>query len=332
MATIGNDVFTLADWASRFGADNKAVPIIEMLTKRNDILADMLWMEGNLPDGHKHNIRTGLPTATWRLLNYGTPKTKSTTALVKDTPGILTARSEIDVDLANIGNNRNQVRAGEDAAHIQAMNNTVSETIFYGNQSLDPEKFTGLAPRYNSLSAESGENIVDAGGTGSDNTSIWLVNWDENGTFGFFNQGAKGGLDVMDDGEVDAYDAAGNLLRVYRTRFDWKCGLSVADWQRNVRIANIDVSLLADAGESGYTGALLELLMIEAANKQAMGVSGNTAWYCNREVMTALDKLAITKTNMALSYQEFGGKRVLMFRGIPIRRCDSILNTETRIT
>jgi hypothetical protein len=51
--------------------------IIEMLSQTNEIMIDMLVIEGNLPTGHKSTVRTGLPTATWRLLNYGIVPTKS---------------------------------------------------------------------------------------------------------------------------------------------------------------------------------------------------------------------------------------------------------------
>lgn len=333
MATIGASLYTLADWVAQFGPETeKAVPIVEILMETNAILLDMLWQEGNLANGHKHTIRTGLPTPTWRLLNYGVIPTKGTTAPVIDTTGNLEAYSQVDKDIADMGGKTREVRAGQDAAHIEGMNQTVADCIFYGNQATDPKTFTGLAPRYNSLSAESGENIIDAGGSGSDNTSIWLVTWGERATFGIFPMGKKGGLQVDDQGEDRVIDSAGGYYQAYITHFKWECGLSVADWRYNVRIANIDVSLMADAGESGYTGAALELLMIDAVHKLPSTEVGTVVWYCNREVATALHKLATTKTNAFLKYDEFGGKKVLTMNGFPVRRCDALLNTETRVT
>ena len=49
----------------------------------------MLWMQCNDGAGHKTTVRTGLPTATWRLLNYGVVKSKSTTAQVRDSTGMV---------------------------------------------------------------------------------------------------------------------------------------------------------------------------------------------------------------------------------------------------
>ena len=61
MATIGNLAITYADWAKRMDDNYKVANIIEILSQTNEILDDMLVMEGNLPTGHKTTIRTGLP-------------------------------------------------------------------------------------------------------------------------------------------------------------------------------------------------------------------------------------------------------------------------------
>jgi len=80
MATVGATALTYMDWAKRVDDGYKIASIIELLSQTNEILDDMLVVEGNLPTGHKTTVRTGLPQATWRLLNLGVPNTKSTTA------------------------------------------------------------------------------------------------------------------------------------------------------------------------------------------------------------------------------------------------------------
>jgi len=67
MATLGTTVLTYADWAKRVEDGYRIGTIIELLSQTNEILLDMLVLEGNLPTGHKTTVRTGLPTATWRL-------------------------------------------------------------------------------------------------------------------------------------------------------------------------------------------------------------------------------------------------------------------------
>ena len=99
MATIGNLAITYADWAKRMDDNFKVANIIEILSQTNEILDDMFVMEGNLPTGHKTTIRTGLPQATWRLLNAGVLNAKSTTAQIVDTCGNLETYAVIDKDI-----------------------------------------------------------------------------------------------------------------------------------------------------------------------------------------------------------------------------------------
>src|SRR3989304_65117 len=98
MATIGNTVLTLLDWAKRIDPNGKTAAIAELLSQHNEILTDMQWMEGNLPTGHRTIVRTGLPTVAWRLLNGGVTPSKSTTAQIDEQCGMLEAYGEVDKD------------------------------------------------------------------------------------------------------------------------------------------------------------------------------------------------------------------------------------------
>src|SRR3990167_1727227 len=194
MATIGATVLTLADWAKRLDPDGKTPTIVELLSQTNEILLDMLWKEGNLPTGERTTVRTGLPTVAWRLLNKGVAKSKSRTAQIEEAVGVLEARSEIGQKLAELNGNTAAFRLSEAQAFIEAMNEEMSSTLFYGNSGTAPEEFTGLAPRYSSLSATNAQNIINGSGAGSDNSSIWLVVWGAQTCFGVFPKGSMAGL------------------------------------------------------------------------------------------------------------------------------------------
>ncbi|MFT9221916.1 major capsid protein [Gluconobacter oxydans] len=99
MAINTSTVATLADWAARRDPSGKTADTVNLLSQTNEILDDMLWKEGNLPTGNRTTVQTGIPTATWRMLNYGVPLGKSTTAQVDDTCGILELYNQIDKDL-----------------------------------------------------------------------------------------------------------------------------------------------------------------------------------------------------------------------------------------
>src|SRR6056297_1670708 len=160
MATLASNALTLADWAKRLDPDGKVPAIVELLSQSNEILDDMLFVEGNLPTGHRTNVRTGLPSVAWKLINQGVTPSKSTTAQIDEAVGIMEAWCEVDVDLAMLNGNTSSFRLSEAQAFIEAMNQEMAETVFYGNSSTAPEEFTGFAPRYSDLSATNGQNII----------------------------------------------------------------------------------------------------------------------------------------------------------------------------
>jgi hypothetical protein len=328
LPTIGTAV-TLQDVARRLDANGKIDKIVEMLTETNEILQDMLWVEGNLPTGHKTTIRTGLPSATWRKLNYGVPRGKSTTAQITDTCGMLETYAEVDKALADLNGNTAEFRLSEDRAFIEGMNQQMAATIFYGDTAKNPERFMGLAARYNDLSADSGKNIVNAGGSGNDNTSIWLVCWGDNTAHGIYPKGSKAGIQHKDLGEVTLEDGAGGLYQGYRTHYKWDCGLTVRDWRFISRIANIDVSDLA--GTSCTDPADLIDLMIDAYYKIPNMNMGKPVFYCNRTILAYLHKQARSAKNVNLYLDNVEGKPIVKFLGIPVRQCDQIKNDETKV-
>jgi hypothetical protein len=328
MAAIGSLALTLSDWAKRLDPDGKTARIVEILGQTNHLLEDMLWLEGNLPTGHRTTIRSGLPEATWRKLNYGVPRGKSTSAQATEATGMLEVYSEVDKALADLNGNSAEFRLSEDKAFIEGMNQQVATALIYESEAANPERITGLAPRYNTLSAESGTNIIDAGGTGSDNTSIWLVVWGDMTCHGIFPKGSKAGLQQKDLGEQTVLDTntPPGQFQAYRTHYKWDPGLSVRDWRYAVRICNVSVGDLEGENPPDLTN-----LLIRGVNKIPNMDVGKPAIYCNRAVKTWLEVQTLGKANLALKWEEWGGKPALTFRGIPIRTVDAILNTEARI-
>jgi hypothetical protein len=330
MAVLSTTNPTLADVAKRYDADGKIDTIVELLAETNEVLDDMTFLEGNLPTGHKTTVRSGLPSSTWRKLNYGVQPSKSTTVQITDTAGMLEAYAEVDKALADLNGNTASFRLSEDRAFLESMNQTMASTLFYGDTGTDPEKFMGLAPRYSSLSAESGDNIIVGGGSGSDNTSIWLVCWGPNTCHGIYPKGSQAGLKHQDLGEVTLEDAASGKYQGYRTHYKWDIGMSLRDWRYVVRIPNIDVSeLTKDA--SGSSAELVDL-MVQAVEKLPNVNLGRCVFYGNRTISSILRRQITNTSNVRLAMDEVAGKRVMSFDGIPFRRNDAILNTEAAVS
>lgn len=329
MATVGDTNLTLSDWAAR-REDNKVAKIVEICSATNPVLEDMVWVEGNLPTGHKTTIRSGLPSVTWRLLNYGVQPSKSRTVQVTDTCGMLEAYAEVDKALADLNGDTPAFRLSEDKPFLEAMNQEMASTVFYGNTATDPEKFMGLAPRYNLSTAENGGNVIKGGGTGSDNTSIWLVVWGENTCHAIFPKGKITGLQHKDLGEVTLEDAAGGKYQGYRTHYKWDAGLVLRDWRYVVRICNIDISDLA-ADKSGDSADLVDLMVQAIELIPNLGM-GRPVFYANKTITSMLRRQITKTTNVHLTLDEVAGKKVLSFDGIPVRKCDALLNTEAVVS
>ena len=327
---------TLLDLAKRLDPDGKIDVIAEILTQENPILEDMNFVEGNLPTGHRTTIRTGLPTPTWRKLYGGVQPTKSNTAQVTDSCGMLEAYAEVDKALADLNGNTAAFRLSEDRAHIEGMAQELASTIIYGNEGDQPEAFTGLAPRYNSLSAANADNIVSAGGTGSDNTSIWLVVWGDQTLHGIYPKGSRAGLDMQDKGQVtiENVDGSGGRMEAYRTHYRLDAGLTVRDWRFAARVCNIDVSALTSDGTAADRAAAQKALinfMVQASERIPSLSKGRAVWYVNRTIREQLRLGILEKIAGNLAWETVSGKRVMTFDDIPVKRLDAINNTEARV-
>jgi len=334
MALLNANVATLADWAKRVDPQGKVPAIIELLGQTNEVLDDMLWAEGNLPTGHRTVVRTGLPTVAWRLLNNGIAPSKSTTAQIDEACAMLEAWSEVDKDLAELNGNTADFRMSEATAFIEAMNQEMASTLFYGNSSVSPEEFTGLAIRYSDPTATNGSNVLDAAGSDvADSTSIWLVCWGSQTVHGIFPKGSQAGLQHEDLGLQTVESSAGiggNRMRAYQDHWQWKCGIALKDWRYVVRIGSIDVSnLVANSGSQ----ANLITFMVKAIHRIPFLKLGKPVFYMNRTVFQMLDiqRLASVSTGGGITYENVDGKMIPMFRGIPIKIVDALLETEAAV-
>lgn len=325
--------------ARRTDPTGKIDKIVEVLAQTNEVLDDMLWVEGNQTSGHKTTVRTGLPSATWRMLNYGVAQSKSTTKQVTDTTGMLEAYAEIDKALADLNGNSADYRLSEDSAFLEAMNQEFCKTLMYGDAST-PEKFIGFAPRYSSYNSgasatgTTADNVLNAGGTGAANTSIYLVGWGPNTVHGIYPKGTTAGFKMSDlsagnpDG-ITLFDANNNKYQGYRTHYKWDCGLTVRDWRYVVRVANIDITALT---KNAATGADLIDLMVQAEELLPNTSNVKLSWIVPRTIRSYLRRQIMNKSIYQITEDQVAGKHVTMFDGIPVRRVDQMLCTESSLS
>jgi hypothetical protein len=271
------------------------------------------------------------------LLNQGIVPVKSTSNQITETTGMLENYSEIDKDLAMLNGNSAEWRLSEDKAVIEGIGQSLATALVYGDTSVDPEKFVGLAPRYYRLgTAVTSANVIDALGTSTGNTSIWLVGWSNDTVHGIFPKGSKAGIEVEDKGQQTLLDANGGRYEGYRTHYQFKAGLCVRDWRFVVRIANIKVSDLITAGDGTDTSANLLKFMSMALDKFPPTGSVRPVFYMNQTVRSMLRVKYLNKTNVHLSLDDVQGpngvmRPTLAFQGVPCRRLDAISSNETAL-
>ena len=333
MALLATRHPTLADVVDRMTAQGSIERnIVEMLSETNEMLDDIVMVEANGVTEHVTTVRTGLPEATWRKLNYGVKPSKSKTKKIKDSLGMLEAMATVDKKLVSINGNTESWRLSENAAFLESMSQTMQRALLFGDSAVDPEKLMGLTPRFNDKNAENAVNVIDAGGTGSTAkfTSMWLVCWSPETVFCTYPKGSKGGLQMEDYGDEPALDPDGGEYRVLKTHYSWDLGFTVRDWRYVVRIANIDLANLKVKPDVDSGDKSLVDLMTEAIEMLPNERKGRVAFYCNRKVRTFLRKQIRYAHNVDITMDEVAGKKVVAFDGIPVRRVDALEFNEKR--
>lgn len=334
MATVtANKYKDLIDLRQEGAFDSGETSVIQLFSQNNSVLEDAVLQKCNKGGSHVVAVQRSLPGASWIGYNQGVEATSSQTSSFTVGTGMIQSASQVDVNLLKGVNNPAEVRSNEAMAHIESLGQNVASSFFYGNANVNGNQITGVAPMFNSLTnGINSTQVIDGGGTTNDNTSVWVLTWGNNKTSLVYPENSKNtmGISREDMGKVQAFDSNSNTFWVMEDRFMWHGGVAVADYRYVVRIANIDISKLKDGTTNIYK------LLVEAGyihHTMAMGNDMNTAIYCNRDIMQALDSQATNKGSESLQVtpSEIQGKMITTYRGVKVSRTDALLSTESRV-
>lgn len=346
MATLTPGVFTYAEWALRMDPTGKIATLVNLMSQENGILADALAVECQSGNAFEFTQVVALPTPTRRAYNQGITATMGSVTKQIQTCVEYDTLSTIDDSLARLGGNLGALRAQEDQLHMEGLNQTVASDLFYGNNTTNPTQFTGLSNIYNTVTTSTSQianNVIDCGGTGSTNASMWLLTWGPKHIHTLFPKGIPAGMQHVDRGLQNTYDASSRLFLAWQTWLQWNMGLAIHDWRFGVRAANIDVTLFGGGSAPNLIGTLAAMVYkppvmpAGAAPVQTSDDPTNvqmgtrSAIYVNRTVYLALDLQAQDKTNLLLNMREWDGHVVLSYRGIPFRTVDALTIAETQV-
>lgn len=344
MATIGASYLNLID-TMRAQGDSAIAEVAEVLNRLSPVVRNAFTVEANKGTQHVHSIRSNLPAVTWGRLYQGIPQSKTGRTAVTDTTGFVEGLSTIDTRLLEIAKNPAALRMSEAEGFLESLRQEVETGVFYHDVATTPEKFKGLSARYNTLTGSAyGNQVINGGGVGSDNTSIFIVTWGDFATHLIHPQGTKAGIERQDKGEQRINDASGNPYYVKEELFRWHVGLAVRDWRYNARIANIDVSNMQAGSVDLYSLLRQAFYKLQGVFHTSMSsggklnenasAEGRTVIYMNRTTLAALDALGTNSSNAALQLRpmELEGRMVQSYRGIPIEVSDAILSTESLVS
>lgn len=340
MGAKGVNLVTMADVAK--SQDKRIGAVAEVLVQENPMLNDIPYMEMNEGTIHKEEIRSSLPAVYYRKANQPIPAGKTTTEERTFQASHFESKSQMDSAVAQrggmdrVGYNRwNQAQG-----HLQALGLEHASLLIYGSPFASNLKAPGLADIYSTLAASEAvsKQVVDAGGTSVDLTSIYRIHWGERSLFGVYPKGTQAGLKRTDRTpgdklvQISGTDQNGNqgFFWGYEEDFEVDHGLVTKDYRQASRLANIDIDNL----KSGAGAADLIDLMISQHYKIFNLQNGVGVWYVNRTIEAFLHKQALTKVGAGagLRFDNYQGQKVLEFLGFPIRRADALLNSESQVT
>lgn len=312
-----------------------SIDVVNLLSQQGSVLEDAELIECNRGDKHIVSMVSGLPEVAWHGYYEGVQPTAGKRIFTTDSLAMAETVSQIDVNILKGAKNPAKERADEAELHIESLGQSVIGGFFYGDPKNKPSEIMGLSPRFSDLnSATTGGQIVNAGGSGDTNTSLWFVTWGQKqtGLLYPYDNKSLAGISHEDNGRVQAFEADNKSFYVMEDRFKWHAGLTLGDYRYVVRIANIDAASVSSGDVDIYK-------FLSTAYYKHWGhriPRGRTVIYCNTSICELIDDANINRGNgdnfVRLSPGEIEGRQIMSYRGIPIKVTDQLRNDESRVT
>jgi hypothetical protein len=341
MATLGGTNLTMLEMAKRIGPDGMVNKAVNLLAQDNAFFGDLYVKPSNMPTANQSSIQTGLPTTSLKRFNEGTASTRSTTATITDGHAMLEARSVTDVDLLNTYGNAAEIRATEAEPFMESLGQRAEGLLWYGNVLDDVREFNGMDVRYNSTTGNIGNQVLSAGGSGSDVVSAWLVCHHPENIFMTYPKNTTAGMRHEDLGRQlvqDSTGISGSMLDAFVDKFSLSFGLVVKDYRYAGRVCNIEpeefLGITGDQQLTDYATNALMLLHRLQDRVRGIGKPGcKPVYYVPRTVREGIRVQAIASknANVYTMEQHLEGHQVVKLGGIEVKTVDQ-LTLETAIS
>ena len=314
MAYVPNTdgLYTLGELLNIYEGDDVDASVVHTILNVQPLFDQAPLLAANNGSTNITQVITEYPELQSRGYNEGTEPNKMAQNTRMDTCGMFAGYSVIDAKMLQQNGNSATWRAKQENAFIRGYTHGMARRLFQDSQKKDPKSFDGFGVRYNKI----GDQVIDFGGTGSNLTDIWLINWDP--ALVHLIHPAKGlaGLQTFDRGEQDVYDHKGRRFRGVLTDFEWDMGLAVEDPAQVIRIANVDVEAL----QNYETAPSLINTLIQALERLPEGAGSGAAFYMGQSVRGALRLQINNHPNVQLTQETIAGRMVTAFDGVPIHK------------
>lgn len=323
--------------------DGKYVPWAEVLTEDNPFLFDLAILPANGILSNEGTREVSLPTP--QIIKVGAGHTSSTVRwdTYKEDISIFVDRADIPKHVADLTKDFSAFRAKTENRHMEGFGQGVTNHFFYGTSVATPEKFDGLDVRYsvpdatdptNPSSSSADAFVFDAGGSGSDTMSVFMVQHGIDKIHAISPASdPMMGIEKVDSGLVyqptkgtyyEADHASKRAERqTWRTEFEWKIGLNIVDMRSVARIRNIESAV------RNLDPSFIQLIF--QAEDEVFKGNEQIFAYVPKRMLTFLHIMAEAKMNVIYDTNNIYGIPLYRIGKILLRPTDALKIDETAV-
>ncbi len=330
MATIGTliNLFNLSQLEDPRGG---LMGMISSLAEMQDILQDIPFFEANEKTSHKFLRSTQLASGTWVDLNNGISASKGAMKTYRAEIGMLESRLTIDNRFMDIETNFDTFVERMAYPHYEGLSQGMADAFVNGTVS-GGNQFNSIEAHITSSSQtdESGRNMFHTyAGTGSDLSSILLIDWGPDRVYGVYPQAhAFAGVEREEHPDQLISGVNSSNLFAYVVDFKWYTALVVADDRCIRRCGNIDSS----GTSTNLLDSSYETDVIVKALASMRNLGRDASLYMNRTIWAQFWVVTKDKTNIVYDPGNPWKQPEYKFGNNRIRFTDSLLDTETAVS
>jgi hypothetical protein len=296
---------------------------------RNSFLDEAPWFP-TTHGAHTEEFRAkSLGEGDFTRVNGGVPQTGSSGDIIKEPVRMYEAESIVDDRIIKFADDPFKARDLHDTMNLEGVMQGFNDKILYADPVANPDAIDSLSHRRSKL----GKYCIDAGGSGTGLTSVWIMELSFRGIHLIYNKHGSPGLRNEDRGlhRVAARDGSG-FYSAWIRHYEIVAGLVVGMEASLFRYCNLDPAAATYTG-GDPEGAFNPSDIIRKVKPYLPTPGGAMAViFAPRSIYGQIEDAAYLKGNAnytLANIQGFG--EVIKVAGIPVRPWDAISENESAV-